>query len=905
MKIKVILFLLVLTFLLKGFFGSALAEDEATESAQISSQSADIVIDLVPTLPIQISPALPTGGSAKLRVAAQVRKEIKKGFKGGEKVEVELLNTTANKIEVEVTNNMGEMVNSIVEQDQTDVVNLVKISPPPQFVPGKYKLKMWDNVGFEIEQDFYWGVLAINTNKSIYLPGETAYLQMASLDANGHTICDSNLELTVNNEVLSTENGKIKYSGKCIGDNVTDTPDYFAYYQVGITGVYQMDLKNIDNGFEITDSFEVKDEVPLEIERSGATRINPFKSGYKMTLKVKAKEDFEGTIKEQTPLNFQIIPGTDIKMTNVDEVTEISWDKKMKAGEAVILQYEYKAPKESPKIYVLGPVQITDRGNKLIFSEARQWQIAADATQAYTVGTSIWVSPFTGNVSLELHGGGGGGGGGGGSNKYGGGGGAGGQAVVNPAVAVVKGVGYSYSVGGTGAAGAAAGNGGVGGDTTLEIGTTTYTAKGGYFGRGFSSPPSFGGTGTITGGIAGVGGTVYKGGDGADGLTTLSGGGGGGAGSTADGNNASGITPGGAQTDNGGVGGSGSAANTVAGGDGSAYGGGGGGGTKNKTGGYGYGGYILLTYPDNNPPTVALTSPGTGTTLTDTTPDLVFVGTDSTFVDDIEYNVQVDTAITFDSLGTSTPLISMYSSTAPIVATYYFDASVSGPTDPNSVWTDDTLAFDTSNTSYAYPSARGSSSSNYLEGVGTISPTSGGTITQVRARIGGQAGSIGEYANADILDGSTSLGIVQNTCSTSCWGSYLTLSTPAGGWDWNKVKNLGVRMYESGTGSIGSRFLKVEIEVTSTNADAGFSAGNPFASGVGVTYTVQSALSNNTYYWRVAGIDPLGSNTYGAWSDVGIFVILGGTTPPGGPTMDQVMRHGGWFSNGVRQPFNF
>ncbi len=38
-------------------------------------------------------------------------------------------------------------------------------------------------------------------------------------------------------------------------------------------GIYQIKLTNLDSGNEITDSFEVRDSVPFEIERIGSTRI--------------------------------------------------------------------------------------------------------------------------------------------------------------------------------------------------------------------------------------------------------------------------------------------------------------------------------------------------------------------------------------------------------------------------------------------------------------------------------------------------------------------------------------------------------------------------------------------------------------------------------------------------------
>jgi hypothetical protein len=77
---------------------------------------------------------------------------------------------------------------------------------------------------------------------------------------------------------------------------------------------------------------------------------------------------------------------------------------------------------------------------------------------------------------------------------------------------------------------------------------------------------------------------------------------------------------------------------------------------------------------------------------------------------------------------------------------------------------------------------------------------------------------------------------------------------------------------------------------------------HPFNSGENIQYTVQSgdALATGTYYWRVRGLDPAGTNGYGAWATTRSFTVTSS-----GPTVDQVMRHGNWFSSGVEQGFTF
>jgi len=243
-----------------------------------------------------------------------------------------------------------------------------------RFKPGKYKLKIEiensDGI-FAGEQEFTFGVLAINTNKSIYLPGETAYLQMAALRDDGHTICDANLKLEIAPPNGGLSSVTVQKSGECGPNNVIDVPDYFAYYWVNDVGIYQMKLSNLDNGYEIIDSFEVRESVPFEVERVGPTRIYPLAS-YGMTLKIKANQDFIGEVIEIVPDSFVIIETSNKREEINNGQKLIIWQVDWKAGEIYELKYEFDAPDISPYLYLLGPLKISD------FQEIRQWQIASD-----------------------------------------------------------------------------------------------------------------------------------------------------------------------------------------------------------------------------------------------------------------------------------------------------------------------------------------------------------------------------------------------------------------------------------------------------------------------------------------------------------------------------------------------
>jgi hypothetical protein len=358
---------------------------------------------------------------------------------------------------VKILNAEGEEVDSLnpqIKQESSGkfAVDLGHLKFQQELRPGKYKLKFEIDDGKNIytqEQDFRWGVLAINTNKSIYLPGETAYLQFAVLKDDGHTVCDANLKLKINPSAgeteiqklkieteLSTKDGTIKYGGKCGPDNVTDVPDYFTYYQVNKPGKYEMKLTNLDNGYEVTDYFEVRESVPFEIERIGPTRIYPL-ANYEMKMKIKANQDFQGQIIEIVPMTFIVTeaettnpegilshpadlpqkesssatlrgrqPGTDegrsygaMQEPIVENYTKkITWQFEIKKGETKEITYQFKAPNISPYFYLIGPLRLllsTSSGQAagqapsinswqaLIFEESRQWQIASDAPGEY------------------------------------------------------------------------------------------------------------------------------------------------------------------------------------------------------------------------------------------------------------------------------------------------------------------------------------------------------------------------------------------------------------------------------------------------------------------------------------------------------------------------------------------
>ncbi len=264
---------------------------------------------------------------------------------------------------LKITDPAGEIELREINGDTTEIP-----LPTAALHPGTYHLA----VDGQPVTDFSWGVLVINTSQSVYKTGDTAYIQMASLDSSGHTLCDSRLQIIITDPQGRTENTGIAKSQSCGADNVTDSPDYYSYYKTTISGIYRMKLTNLDNKFETESSFQVEDTLPVKVERIGATRINPFKSSYTMTIKITADQDWSGIIKEEVPQSFQIIN------------SQTNWDTVLKAGVAKTFSYTYQAPNITPQIFLLGPLTV---GN---FRESQQWQLASDSPTSNSFQRKTW-----------------------------------------------------------------------------------------------------------------------------------------------------------------------------------------------------------------------------------------------------------------------------------------------------------------------------------------------------------------------------------------------------------------------------------------------------------------------------------------------------------------------------------
>ncbi len=265
---------------------------------------------------------------------------------------------------------------------------------PREFKAGRYTLDIQIEEGgrtFGDTVEFFWGILALNTDQSSYMPGEEANLMMAVLDEIGNTVCDADLELSITTPRGEVHDVDIAFSPECGFNNVVEVADYSGLYIPDEEGVYGIELSYYDEdgalAHRLNDSFSVVSSAPFTIRRTGAMRIYPV-AEYAMEIEVTAAADFNGEFIESIPESFLVETDAEVRMYG--DSKNLVWPLSLKAGESARFRYVYDAPDISPYLYLLGPAEIrADTG--MPFNEGRSWKIASDA-----VGNMLlyWDSTF-------------------------------------------------------------------------------------------------------------------------------------------------------------------------------------------------------------------------------------------------------------------------------------------------------------------------------------------------------------------------------------------------------------------------------------------------------------------------------------------------------------------------------
>jgi hypothetical protein len=266
---------------------------------------------------------------------------------------------------------------------------------PRAFRPGKYALDLElvdGGTTYTETVEFYWGVLVVNTDQSVYEVGDTAALSLGVVDDQGNTICDAILELAITSPSGVRSLIPVNASPECGPNNVISVPDYDAEYALSEVGTHSVEVTEFDSVgavlHRVVDSFVVQEQLGFVVTRVGPSRIYP-KAPYQMTLTIEAREPFSGTVRDSVPLGTRITDtgGADVRQFN--GALHIEWPVTLAVGESRTLSYTFDAPDISPYLYLFGPARLFE-GRQVRFEELRSWKVASDALGGYTEKMSSW-----------------------------------------------------------------------------------------------------------------------------------------------------------------------------------------------------------------------------------------------------------------------------------------------------------------------------------------------------------------------------------------------------------------------------------------------------------------------------------------------------------------------------------
>ncbi|MDE1843176.1 MAG: hypothetical protein KGH95_05960, partial [Thaumarchaeota archaeon] len=263
----------------------------------------------------------------------------------------------------------------------------IKLSSMMYGFPGLYKLKITlvkQGKTYTTESQFAWGLVALNTDRSIYKPGEIANFTITTLLNNGTSACDSNIVMKITdpnskNTILSTGNG--------ISMSLFDCAIYQAQYIPSIEGNYTVDVtaKTSSGVSNFSTYFLVEKNYNYEIIRMAATKIDPFDQPNNFNVKLKVHSYVSSgqiTIKEFVPNVLNVT--TDGSVSQVGDTKMITWVRNLDSNNDTMVSYNYAVPLIQPQLYALGQAQVS-QDNVSTFTEARNWFVAVDATKTVTL----------------------------------------------------------------------------------------------------------------------------------------------------------------------------------------------------------------------------------------------------------------------------------------------------------------------------------------------------------------------------------------------------------------------------------------------------------------------------------------------------------------------------------------
>ncbi|KAF5430980.1 Concanavalin A-like lectin, partial [Candidatus Methanophagaceae archaeon] len=257
----------------------------------------------------------------------------------------------------------------------------IKLPKARAFRAGVYTLNVRlvkDEHVYVLESEFPWGLVSVNTRKSIYKPGETAEFVIVVLDKAGHSVSNADMYLTVNNPkndktTYSTVDGTITASSECGIYNVDYHTEVEGNHTVSVTGL----IDNVEVSFNTY--FRVLQAYEFDLVRTAQSKIDPtLQDWFEVRIDVECFTDAESvTLKEFVPAEFCVYSTDAATVMQEGDTKTITWNKDL-IGKKTSVSYSYAVPPVWPYLYALGPAEISYGTETFTFLEARPWYVAVD-----------------------------------------------------------------------------------------------------------------------------------------------------------------------------------------------------------------------------------------------------------------------------------------------------------------------------------------------------------------------------------------------------------------------------------------------------------------------------------------------------------------------------------------------
>ncbi|EGP94726.1 Putative copper-binding protein, plastocyanin/azurin family protein [Nitrosarchaeum koreense MY1] len=286
-----------------------------------------------------------------------------------------------NTIVTEIYDPQGNLVNTVTKYEKVmeGKFNL-KLSIDSNNKPGIYKIKTIftvDGQRHETENEFAWGLVSLNTKKSIYKPGDTADFVIVVLDSEGHPVCNANLSMNV-----TSPSGIIDYLDS---NGIVPNEEcglYDAQYITSVNGTYKVDIHATTSGINtnFSTTFDAQEYYEFDIIRTAQSKIDPTINPnlFDVRIDVESFTDADTLeLKEKIPAVFDVVTDADIQ--TIGDTKILTWTKNLIENKTYV-EYSYSIPLVFPQLYSLGSLEI----NSDKFVEARPWFVAADPAPSFT-----------------------------------------------------------------------------------------------------------------------------------------------------------------------------------------------------------------------------------------------------------------------------------------------------------------------------------------------------------------------------------------------------------------------------------------------------------------------------------------------------------------------------------------